>query len=64
MRGCPGEAEAQLCSHQEGTPGGSVQRARGLTFAIWTTLGNSVRQEMGMTSWYVRHLVLGGENAC
>lgn len=34
----------------------------GLTFAIWTTLGNSVRQEMGMTSWCVRHLVLGGES--
>lgn len=27
------------------------QDAHGLTFAIWTTLGNSVRQEMGMTSW-------------
>lgn len=23
------------------------------TFAIWTTLGNSVRQEIGITSWWV-----------
>lgn len=46
------------CAHL-GCPRGPSMRSRGLTFAIWTTLGNSVRQEMGMTSWYVRHLVLG-----
>lgn len=49
-----------------GPPGATIGspacRSRGLTFAIWTTLGNSVRQEMGMTSWYVRHLVLGRES--
>lgn len=46
------------CAHL-GCPREPSMRSRGLTFAIWTTLGNSVRQEMGMTSWYVRHLVLG-----
>ena len=29
-----------------------------ITLAICTTLGNSVRQEMGMTSWYVFSFVL------
>lgn len=29
-----------------------------LTLAIWTTLGNSVRQEMGITSWWVFSLFL------
>lgn len=48
---------------QENPCGGQTSGAsgkQGPTLAIWTTLGNSVRQEMGMTSWYVRHLVLGG----
>lgn len=31
-----------------------------LTFAICTTLGNSVRQEMGITSWWVFSLFLSG----
>ena len=60
-RVCRGQATAQLWAHG-GCLQGSARRSRGLTFAIWTTLGNSVRQEMGMTSWYVRHLVLGEEN--
>lgn len=31
------------------------------TLAIWTTLGNSVRQEMGITSWKVLNFVLKGK---
>ena len=60
-RVCRGQAAAQLWAHG-GCLQGSARWSRHLTFAIWTTLGNSVRQEMGMTSWYVRHLVLGEEN--
>lgn len=29
-----------------------------LTLAIWTTLGNSVRHDIGITSWYVFNLLL------
>jgi len=57
-----GKEKEHACGITAQTSEGKIVRGkmklRSLTLAICTTLGNSVRQEMGMTSWWVLNLVL------